>query len=153
MHSRNNPATFYLKKYSQTGPHNSPGRYQIWGVLGVQIPLERRHNEGDGVSNYQSLGCLRSRLFRCRSKKTSKLRVTGLCEGNPLVTGGFPSQMTSNAEHVSIWWRHHANRQFIFVSLALYLIPFFNGLCCNLTRSHCIPIVNNFEYGGGIYTD
>ena len=43
-----------------------------------------------------------------KSKKTSKLRVTGLCEGNPQVTGGFPSQRTSNAENVSIWWRHHA---------------------------------------------
>ena len=28
--------------------------------------------------------------FRRRSKKTSKLRVTGLCEGNPFVTGGSP---------------------------------------------------------------
>ena len=45
-------------------------------------------------------------FFRCRSKKTSKLRVTGLCEGNP-VTGGFPSQRTSYAENASIWWRHH----------------------------------------------
>ena len=34
----------------------------------------------------------------------SKLRVTGLCEGNPPVTGGFPSQTASNAENVSIWW-------------------------------------------------
>ena len=31
-------------------------------------------------------------VFRRRSKKTSKPRVTGLCEGNPPVTGGFPSQ-------------------------------------------------------------
>ena len=43
----------------------------------------------------------------CRSKKTSMLRVTGLYEGNPPVTGGFPSQRASNAENVSIWWRHH----------------------------------------------
>ena len=41
-------------------------------------------------------------------KKTLKLRVTGLCEGNPPVTGGFPSQRASDAENVSIWWRHHA---------------------------------------------
>ena len=27
----------------------------------------------------------------CRSKKTSKLRGNGLCEGNPTVTSGFPS--------------------------------------------------------------
>ena len=43
---------------------------------------------------------------RRRSKKTSKLRVTGLCEGNSPVTGEFPAQMASNAENVSIWWRH-----------------------------------------------
>ena len=30
----------------------------------------------------------------------------GLCEGNPPVTGGFPPQRSSNAETVSIWWRH-----------------------------------------------
>ena len=34
--------------------------------------------------------CLLSRLFRRRSKKTSKLRFTGLCEGNSPVTGEFP---------------------------------------------------------------
>ena len=45
-------------------------------------------------------------LFRCRSKKTSKLCVTGLCEGNSPVIGEFPSQRASNAENVSIWWRH-----------------------------------------------
>ena len=39
-----------------------------------------------------------------RSKKQSKLRVTGLCEGNPPVTGGLSSQRASNAENASIWW-------------------------------------------------
>ena len=51
--------------------------------------------------------CLLNRLFRHRSNKTSKLRVTGLCAGNSPVTGEFPAQMASNAENVSIWWRHH----------------------------------------------
>ena len=46
-------------------------------------------------------------LFRRRSKKTSKLCVTGLCVGNSPWTGEFPAQMASNAENVSIWWRHH----------------------------------------------
>ena len=45
--------------------------------------------------------------FRHRSKKTSKLRVTGLCAGNSPDAGEFPAQMASNAENVSIWWRHH----------------------------------------------
>ena len=49
-------------------------------------------------------------LTRRKSPKTSKLRVTGLCEGNPLVTLGFPSQKASNAENVSVWWRHHEKR-------------------------------------------
>ena len=33
-----------------------------------------------------------------RSKKTSKLRVAGLCEGNSPVTSEFPTQRASNAE-------------------------------------------------------
>ena len=69
--------------------------------------LQWRHNERDGVSNHQPHGCLLQRLFRCRSKKTSKLRVTGLYEGSSPVTGEFPTQRASNAENVSIWWRHH----------------------------------------------
>ena len=40
-------------------------------------------------------------------KKTSKLRVAGLCDGKSPVTGEFPAQRASNAENVSIWWRHH----------------------------------------------
>ena len=75
------------------------------------ITLQWRHNERDGVSNHQPHDCLHNRLFRRRSKKTSKLRVTGLCEGNSPVTGEFPAQMASNAENVSIWWRHHEQMQ------------------------------------------
>ena len=44
--------------------------------------LHWRHNELDGVSDHQPHDCLLTCLFRHRSKKTSKLRVTGLCEGN-----------------------------------------------------------------------
>ena len=46
------------------------------------FPLQWRHNERDGVSNHQPHDCLLKRLFWRRSKKTSKLCVTGLCEGN-----------------------------------------------------------------------
>ena len=69
--------------------------------------LQWPHNEGNGVSNHLHHNCLFNRLFWRRSKKTSKLRVTGLCEGNSPVTGEFPAQRASNAENVSIWWRHH----------------------------------------------
>ena len=69
--------------------------------------LRWRPNGCDDVSNHQPQGCLLNRLFRRRSKKTSKLRVTGLCEGNSPVTGEFPSQMASNTENASISWRYH----------------------------------------------
>ena len=49
-------------------------------------------------------------VFGRRSKKTSKLRVTGLCAGNSSGTGEFPAQMGSSAENVSIWWRHRDRR-------------------------------------------
>ena len=69
--------------------------------------LQWRHNELTGVSNHQPHDWLLNRLFTRRSKKTSKLRVTGLCVGNSPVTGEFPAQKASNAENDSIWWRHH----------------------------------------------
>ena len=69
--------------------------------------LQWRHNERDGVSHHQRLDYLLSRLFMRRSKEKSKLRVTGLCEGNSPVTGEFPAQRASNMKNVSIWWRHH----------------------------------------------
>ena len=69
--------------------------------------LQWRHNEHDGVSNHQRLDCLLNRLFRRRPMKTSKLCVTGLCEGNSPVTDEFPAQRASNAERVYTWWRHY----------------------------------------------
>ena len=78
--------------------------------------LQWRHNERDSVSNHQPHDCLLNRLFRCRSKKTSKLRVTGLCEGNSPVTGEFPSQRASNADNISIWLRHRVLGQTLTVN-------------------------------------
>ena len=75
--------------------------------LSVSDSLQWRHNERDGVSSHRHLDWLLNRLFRRRSKKTSKLGVTGLCWGNPPVTDGFLSQRASNAENASIWWHHY----------------------------------------------
>ena len=67
-----------------------------WHILDILLPW--RHNERDGVSNNQPNDCLLNRLFRRRSKKTSKLCVTGLCAGNSPVTGEFPAQKASNGK-------------------------------------------------------
>ena len=44
----------------------------------------------NGISNHQPQDCLFNCLFRCRWKKTSKLQVTGLCEGNSPMIGESP---------------------------------------------------------------
>ena len=92
---------------------NMTSNYIHWQKAGYEdwllsYTLQWRHNGHDSVSNHQLYDCLLNRLFRRRSKKTSKLRVTGLCEGNSPVTGEFPAQRASDKEKVSIWWRHHA---------------------------------------------
>ena len=69
--------------------------------------LQWRQNRRDNVSNHQPHDCLLNRLFWRRSKKTLKLRVTGLCVGNSPGTGEFPALRASNAKKVSIWWRYH----------------------------------------------
>ena len=65
-------------------------RYEIGLLFISRYPLQLRHNERDGVQNRRRLHRLFNRLFKHKSKKISKLRVTGLCEGNSPVTGEFP---------------------------------------------------------------
>ena len=58
-------------------------RDDAWLLISIYIyTLQWRHNGCDSVSNHQPHDCLLNRLFRRRSQKTSKLRVTGLCAGN-----------------------------------------------------------------------
>ena len=64
--------------------------------------------------------CLINCLFRSRSKKTSKLCITGLCAGNSPVTGEFPAQRASNVENVSIWWCHHVHPT-VFCGIQLFI--------------------------------
>ena len=75
--------------------------------------LQWRHNGHDSVSNHQPHDCFLNLLFRRRSKKTSKLRVIGLCAGNSPVPAEFPAQMASNAENLLMTssWKHSNGRQ------------------------------------------
>ena len=88
-------------------------------ILGMwlQCSLQWSHNECDGVWNRRRHDCSLNRLFRRRSKKTSKLRVTCLCEGNLPVTevqwrGKCFHLMTSSCHPLShtgcpdIGWKH-----------------------------------------------
>ena len=56
-------------------------RFYFRDISQRKVSSQWRHNERDGVSNHRRVDCLPSRLFKHRSQKTSKLRVTDLCEG------------------------------------------------------------------------
>ena len=71
------------------------------GESGAVPLLQLRHTERESVSNYRRLFCLLNCLFKRRPKKTSKLRVTGFCEGNSPVTSELPARKASNAENVT----------------------------------------------------
>ena len=68
--------------------------WHLWGVL--------QHRQQVAIFH-----CLFNCWFKRRSKKTSKLHVTGLCAWHSPVTSVFLAQKASNAENVSIWRRHH----------------------------------------------
>ena len=109
--------------------------------MGSDSTLKWRRNEHDGVSNHQPHGWLLKRLFMRRSKKTSKLRVTGLCEGNSPVTGEFPAQRASKAENVPIWWRHHdVGKTDYYLTTTLHgktiIVSNIIGMNCNYLHEH-----------------
>ena len=70
-----NKCVFILTVWNSCWPKVGVAVHQVWS-------LQWRHNGHDSVSNHQPYECLLNHLFRRRSKKTSKLRVTGLCAGN-----------------------------------------------------------------------
>ena len=96
------------------------------------------------ASQIASLTIVYSTVYsRCRSKKTSKLSVTGLCEGNSLVTGEFPAQSASNAEYVSMWWRHRAVGEVWKLYTERNVCQWYNRYSANNT------LVKNIQYYDG----
>ena len=84
-----------------------------WTVLGDMVLIvEFIKHYSDATmsamaSQITSLAIVYSTVDSDAGQNKSKLRVTGLCAGSSPGTGEFPAQMASNAENVSIWWRHH----------------------------------------------
>ena len=80
---------YFLQLKSQLKIHHNHlpwGSFLYRHSISHSIPLQRRHNERDCVSNHQPYNCFLNRLFRRISKKTSRLQVTGLFKGNSPVT-------------------------------------------------------------------
>ena len=92
------------------------GQFSNWKSWGLSLQKERFAHYNDVIMSEMAsqitsvrLHCLLNCRPRRRSKNTLKLHVTGLCAGNSPVTGEFPAQKASNAENISIWWRHHGS--------------------------------------------
>ena len=86
----------------------------------IRVIVVTHYNDvimGAMASQITSLKIVYSTAYsRHRSKKTSKLHVTGLCVGTSQVTGESSTQMASNAENVSIWWHHPVGRRVSYIS-------------------------------------
>ena len=144
--------SYNVPKLPSTSNHSAQVKISVFGG---QLSLQWRHNGRDGVSNYQSQDCLLNRLLRCWSKKTLKLRVTGLCVGNSPGSSEFPAQMASYAENVSIWWRHHGALPFTINEIWLALcadanvwLGSLNNVVTTITKACSIPqnIYNSWPY-------
>ena len=86
-------------------------KHWLWTFI---YSLQWHHNGRDGVWNHQPYDCLRNRLFRRRSKKTSKPRVTGLCAGKSPVTGDGVIMCS---------WKYWVESSLSSVSKSPYSIP------------------------------
>ena len=82
------PYTKWINIIKMRRPHNrivffieTPYAWKDSLYIEKKNTIQWRHNGHDSVSNHQRHDCLSNRLFRRRSKKTSKLRVTGLMRG------------------------------------------------------------------------
>ena len=99
------------------------------------LTLHWCHNYHDGVSNHQPHGCLLNRLFSRRSKKTSKLRVTGLCAENSPgpVNSPHKGPVTQKMFHLmTSSWKNLWIKKSIFVDCTLQHLLHYHGMTLQL---------------------
>ena len=113
--------------------HNSVNcHHNTAGGDGMSRPcaLQWRRNVRIGVTNHQPHECLLNCLFKAQIKENSKALRHWPLSGE--FTGDFPAQRSSNAENVSIRWRHlgesngmhfvNSKLRSVLVSEVLYII-------------------------------
>ena len=114
--------------------------------------LQWRHNGHDGVSNHQPRGCLLNRLFRRRSKKTPKLRVTGLCVGNspgPVYSshkGPVTRKMFPFDDVIMAQFSHNCWLDFRWLHVVCYIVFSFMKRMIRQNQSWCLIISCNVWY-------
>ena len=114
--STNNVFQTLLKSYVTSLPSSN---YQ-----GHSMTLHWRHDERDAVSNHQPHDCLPNVYSGPDEKENIKApRHWPLCGDR-----WIPRTMASNAENVSIWWRHHEKDPLWLLVVDIQY--------CSLTLSH-----------------
>ena len=84
--------------------------------------------EHHSILDHRYIDCLFNSFYGI----TASFTLLALCEGNPLVTSGFPSQMTNDVESISMAWRLH--------DIQVYSIPHKgNTILCVLV--YCIQLL------------
>ena len=86
---------------------------------------------GAMVSQITSLTIVNSTVHSGAGLRKHQSSVSLTFAGNSPVIGEFPAQMASNAENVSIWWRHHdwgrvsidAQVEWVSIGSANVLVP------------------------------
>ena len=101
-----------IKWTNYNGREMNYHRREMWVSQSITVTSHDWYS----VPNNQQLHCWFNSFFRCTSRKTSKLRAIGLCEGNPPVAVRIPSQRVNILESVCMWWRHHEPISLIFNS-------------------------------------
>ena len=133
------------------------GHYSKWSTWPHDISQHFELGEGTHISQL-----FNQLLIQAQIKETSKLCVTGLCEGNSPVTGELPTQRVSNMEnpfHYFItrtvnfcrnlpygntitwsWWRHE-------LQMLSTLLPLSRGIHWSPMDSPQIePVMHSFDH-------
>ena len=106
--------------------------------LFVSITVTSR--EQHGISNHWQLSWFVQQLVQDNNKESTQSSVLAvLCQGNPLVTVGFPSQMANDAERVSMSWCHHALPINMMTSSNGNIFRVTGHLCGEFTGHRWIP--------------
>ena len=125
----------------------------IMQSLSMCLALQWHHNGRDSVSNHRRISCLLSRLFRCRSKKISKLCVPGFLwrihrrpvnsphKGPAVTRKMFPFDdviMVRDFTHFILGWTTAAPHSESLDETGRYLLNFLNSTTILIMLIRCL---------------
>ena len=99
------PTEWWMKEQDSSYMFDIMPTCDIWNqIYYSDVIMSAMASQTTGVSMVYSTLC--SGADQRKHQSSSSLAFV---MGNSPATGEFPSQRASNAENISIWWRHHAS--------------------------------------------